>query len=103
MLDPIPELPDNTPISDVEFPASIRQVLSAASLKTVEEVREISDEALLTLPDFGKASISHLRETLGLSSAEGVRRGKKPTWEVGDAGRGGDCADTAGDRPHSRI
>ena len=73
MLDPIPELPDNTLISDVEFPARIRQVLSAASLKTVGEVREVSDEVLLTFPDFGKASISHLRETLGLPSADGVR------------------------------
>jgi DNA-directed RNA polymerase alpha subunit len=80
MLDPIPELPDNTPISDVEFPARIRQVLSAAGLHMVGEVREVSDEVLLTLPDFGKASISHLRETLGLPSADGVRPlGKKPT------------------------
>jgi hypothetical protein len=29
MLDPTPELPDNTPISDVEFPARIRSVLAA--------------------------------------------------------------------------
>ena len=78
MLDPIPELPDNTPISDVEFPARIRQVLSAAGLKMVGEVREMSDEALLALPDFGKVSIAHLRKTLGLPSTDGVRPlGKK--------------------------
>jgi hypothetical protein len=34
---------------------------------------------LLGFPDFGKASVTHLRETLGLSSADGVRPlGKKP-------------------------
>ena len=39
MLDPRPELPDDTLISDVEFPARIRNVLAAADLKTVGEVR----------------------------------------------------------------
>jgi hypothetical protein len=34
MLDPTPELPDDTPISDVEFPARIRNVLMTAGLKT---------------------------------------------------------------------
>ena len=33
MLDPTPELPDDTPISEVEFPARIRNVLAAAGLK----------------------------------------------------------------------
>jgi len=78
-LEPTPELPDDTPIREVQFPTRIKDALFAAGLKTVGEVREMSDEALFALADFGKASISHLRETLGLSSAEGVRRGKKPT------------------------
>ena len=56
MLDPIPELPDNTPISDVELPARIRNVLAAAGLKTVGEVREASDELLLSVDDIGKPS-----------------------------------------------
>jgi hypothetical protein len=46
-------------------------------LKTVGEVREMSDATLLALPDFGKASVAHLRETLGLSS----------TAEVGPPGK----------------
>jgi DNA-directed RNA polymerase alpha subunit len=76
MLDPTPELPDDTPISDVEFPARIRNVLMTAGLKTVGEVREISDDTLLEL---GKGSLAHLRETLGLPSCDGVRPvGKKP-------------------------
>jgi DNA-directed RNA polymerase alpha subunit len=80
MLDPTPELPDDTPISDVEFPARIRTVLAAAGLKTVGEVRETSDEILLSFQDLEKASVAHLRETLGLPSTDGVRpMGKKPT------------------------
>jgi DNA-directed RNA polymerase alpha subunit len=73
LLDPKPELPDDTPISDVELPARIRDVLEAAGLMTVGEVREISDETLLSFQDFGKTSLAHLRETLGLPSCDGVR------------------------------
>jgi DNA-directed RNA polymerase alpha subunit len=79
MLDPTPELPDDTPISDVEFPSRIRNVLAAAGLKTLGEVRETSDEILLSFQDLGKASVAHLRETLGLPSTDAVRPlGKKP-------------------------
>ncbi len=78
-LDPTPELPDDTPIGDVEFPARIRNVLATAGLNTVGEVREISDETLLSFQDFGKGSLAYLRETLGLPSTDGVRpSGKKP-------------------------
>ena len=78
-LEPTPELPDNMPIREVRFPTHIKDALFAAGLKTVGEVRETSDEALLSLPDFGKASVAHLRETLGLPSTDGVRPlGKKP-------------------------
>jgi DNA-directed RNA polymerase alpha subunit len=73
MLDPTPELPDDTPIDRVRFPARIQNVLVAAGLKTVGEVRETSDEALLSFQDFGKGSVAHLRETLGLPSTHGIR------------------------------
>ena len=76
-LEPTPELPDDTPIREVRFPTRINNALFAAGLKTVGEVRETSDEALLALPDFGKTSVSHLRETLGLPSCDGVRPAKK--------------------------
>jgi DNA-directed RNA polymerase alpha subunit len=80
MLEPTPELPDDTLISDVDFPGRIRNVLAAAGLKTVGEVREISDDTLLSFQDFGKGSVALLRETLGLPSCDGVRPlGKKPT------------------------
>ena len=73
MLDPIPELPDNTPISEVDLPARIRNVLADAGLKTVGEVRESSDDMLLSLQDLGKGSVALLRERLGLPSTDGVR------------------------------
>jgi DNA-directed RNA polymerase alpha subunit len=73
LLGPTPELPDDTPISEVELPTRIRNVLAAAGLKTVGEVREVSDDTLLSFQDFGKGSIALLRETLGLPSCDGVR------------------------------
>ena len=79
MLDPTPELPDDTPLDNVELPARVRTVLVAAGLRTVGEVREISDETLLSFQDLGKTSVAHLRETLGLPSTDGVRPlSKKP-------------------------
>jgi DNA-directed RNA polymerase alpha subunit len=79
MLDPIPELPDDTPLDSVELPTRIRNVLAAEGLKTVGDIREASDAMLLSLQDLGKGSVAHLRETLGLPSTDGVRPlGKKP-------------------------
>lgn len=72
-LDPTPELPDDTPIERVRFPTRIRNVLDAAGLRTVGDVREISDDTLLSFQDFGKGSVALLRETLGLPSCDGVR------------------------------
>ena len=77
-LEPTPELPDDTPVREVRFPMRIKNALFAAGLKTIGEVRETSDHALLALPDFGKSSVAQLRETLGLPSRDGVRpSGKK--------------------------
>ena len=79
MLDPTPELPDNTLVSQVKLPTRILNVLTAAGLRTVGEVREAYDDMLLSLPDLGHRSVAHLRETLGLPSRDGVRPlGKKP-------------------------
>jgi hypothetical protein len=73
LVDPTPELPDDTPIDRVRFPTRIHNVLAAADLKTVGEVRETADETLPSFQDFGPGSITHLRETLGLPSRDGVR------------------------------
>lgn len=63
MLAPAPELPDDTPIERVLFSTRSQNALRAADLKTVGEVREISDETLI---NFGKGSLSDLRKKLGL-------------------------------------
>jgi hypothetical protein len=70
--EPTPELPDSTPIREVRFPTPIRDALFAAALKTVGEVREMADDALLALTDFAKSSVAQLRDTLGLPSCDGV-------------------------------
>jgi hypothetical protein len=78
MLYPAPELSDDTLIKNVRLVTRIRNALNAAGMKTIGEVRETSDDTLLSLPDLGRASIAHLRETLGLPSTDGVRPlGKK--------------------------
>ena len=80
MLYPAPELPDDTPIENVRFATRIRNALNAAGMKTVGDVREVSDAVLLSLPDFGSSSLSYLREALGLPSTDGVRpKSEKPT------------------------
>ncbi len=67
-------------MDQVEFPPRIRNVLAAAGLKTVGEVREISDDTLLSFQSFSKGSVALLRGTLGLPSCDGVSPlGKKPS------------------------
>jgi DNA-directed RNA polymerase alpha subunit len=74
LVDPTPELPDDTRIADVRFPTRIRNVLAVAGLKTLGEFRDTTNEMLLSFQDFGPISVKHLRDTLGLPSSDGVRR-----------------------------
>ena len=79
MLYPAPELPDDTLIENVRFSTRVRNALNAAGMRTIGEVRETSDDNLLSLQDLGPGSIAYLRETLGLPSTDGARpSGKKP-------------------------
>jgi len=73
LVSPRPELPDDTPLEALELAATIRQALRTAGLKTVGEVREVSDHELLDIQNVGIGSVAYLRETLGLASSEGVR------------------------------
>ena len=73
LVDPTPELPDNTPIDRIRFPARIQNGLAAAGLKTIGEVRETADDTLLSSYDFSKGSVVPRREILGLPSCHGVR------------------------------
>jgi len=67
-LEHTPELPDDTPIREVHL-ARIKDALFATDFKNVGEVREISDEKLLALPDFGKASVAQLVRRLACRRA----------------------------------
>src|SRR5579872_2311929 len=84
LLDPVPELPDDTPIIRVQFPTRIHKELVAGGLKTVGEIRETLNETLLNLQDLGSGSVSYLRETLGLPSCDGVRPLEKSGAIEGD-------------------
>jgi DNA-directed RNA polymerase alpha subunit len=75
MASPTPELPDNTPISEVEFPVRIRNLLVANGLKTVGEVRGTSDAELLSFQNCGANTVAYLRKTLGFPWTDGVRPG----------------------------
>jgi hypothetical protein len=74
MLHPKPELPDDIPIDQVEFPTRIRNALNAAGLKTVGEVRESSDETLLSLPDLGQGWSGLSERRLGFPRATAFGR-----------------------------
>jgi len=65
MLDPTPELPDDTSTERVRFPSRIRNALTDAGLETVGDIREMSDDTLLSFPDIGNESVTYIRETLG--------------------------------------
>jgi DNA-directed RNA polymerase alpha subunit len=79
MLYPAPELPDDTLIENVRFSTRVRNALNAAGMRTIGEVRETSDDNLLSLQDLGPGSVAHLREKLGQLSTGAVRPvGTKP-------------------------
>jgi DNA-directed RNA polymerase alpha subunit len=61
LVDPTPELPDDTLIENVRFATRVRNVLAAAGPKTVGEIRETADETLLSFSGLGKSSVSRLR------------------------------------------
>jgi len=70
LFDPTPEFPEDTPIAQIRFPSRIRNVLVAEGLTTVGEVRDASDAMLLTLQNFGHASVAYLRQALGRRDQE---------------------------------
>jgi hypothetical protein len=73
MIDPSPELPDESSIANVELPPKVQQALIAAGLRTVGEVREAPDATILQIQDLDETSLVLLRKTLGLPSSMGVR------------------------------
>ena len=53
MINPTPELPDDTLIDFVDLSTRIRNALKFAGLKAVGDVRADADQTLLTLQDLG--------------------------------------------------
>jgi hypothetical protein len=74
LLDPTPELPDETMLDRVRLPTRIHTFLRIYGLKTVGDVRGSADAALIRIPKLGPGSVAHLRKTLGPSSRDvGIR------------------------------
>ena len=65
MLDPVPNLPDDTPIENIRFSTRIRNALIGAGMKTIGEIRAKPDDELGRLTRIGKESLKYLRRTLG--------------------------------------
>jgi DNA-directed RNA polymerase alpha subunit len=69
MLRAAPTLPDATPLEKLKLTARIKQVLHAAGIKTIGEIRAKSDRELRSFPKLGPGAVKALREALGPSTA----------------------------------
>jgi hypothetical protein len=65
MFDPALNLPDDTLIEMVRLSPLIRKSLNAAGLKTIGEIRAMSDDKLRTMRGIGTGSLAYLRKTIG--------------------------------------
>lgn len=65
MFDLDPNLPDGTLLEMVHLPPRIRNALGYAGVKTMQDLREMPDRALCSLPNLGPASVRWLRERIG--------------------------------------
>jgi len=74
LIIPTPQLPDDTPIEKLRLTSRMREALRAEGLKTVGEVRDKSDQQLLSIQDLGKGSVAHLRASLGATSIRSARQ-----------------------------
>ena len=64
-INPTPDLPNDTLISDLKLPTRIKNALKRNGLKTAGEIRETSDRNLLSFQDMGGRSLKFLRLVLG--------------------------------------
>jgi hypothetical protein len=88
MFDPAPNLPDDTLIEIVRFSPLIRKSLYAAGLKTIGEIRAMSDDKLRRMRGVGTGSFAYLRKTIGTGAeGEGEMTGPRPAgrpWTLTD-------------------
>ena len=68
MLEPTPDLPDDTEIERISWPTRILTVLRNAGVKTVGEIRETSDADILRFQRGGPSLVAFLRNALGRPS-----------------------------------
>jgi DNA-directed RNA polymerase alpha subunit len=60
-LDPTSDLPDDTPLEQIQLSARIRNALTDTEFKTIGEVRQASDETLLSFHNLGHGALRYLR------------------------------------------
>lgn len=65
MFDLHPNLPDDTLIQMVRLPTRIRNAMAYAGIRTIGELRETTDESLVSIPNLGPGSIEWLRKRVG--------------------------------------
>ena len=75
---PTPQLPDDTPIDKLQLTTRIREALHAGGLRTVGEIRDKSDQQLLSIRDLGSGSVAHLRASLSVTPVRAVRQAENP-------------------------
>jgi hypothetical protein len=56
---------NETPLDEVAMPTRIRNAFKFHGLRTVGDVREASDAALVSFQDFGWGSLTFCREVFG--------------------------------------
>jgi len=76
-FDLVPELPDDTLLEWIRIPTGIRNALEYAGLKTIGEVRQMTDQAFNSVPNFGSGSLKWLRARSGWHKTTGPN---KITW-----------------------
>jgi DNA-directed RNA polymerase alpha subunit len=65
VIAPTPDLPDEMPIEKLQFTTRVQRALSVEGVKTVGEIREKSDQELLSFQNLGRRSVAYLRVALG--------------------------------------
>ena len=68
MLDLGPNLSDDTLLEMVHLPPRIRNALGYAGVKTVGDLREMTERTLRSLPDLGPKSVGWLQQRVRLKS-----------------------------------
>src|SRR5579871_4122140 len=61
---PLSSLPSDTRLEDVDLPTRVQKALALNGIRTVGDLRELSEATLLTFQDFGHRSVAYVRDLL---------------------------------------